>query len=78
MGKNVLVKVIFKYFVLIVLIWKNSFVGFLNVFFGKISLILLLIFDVIVMLLLVVVNDFCFVWVIKIKVFSFGRLKGIL
>lgn len=63
---------------LIVLIWKNSFVGFLNVFFGKISLILLLIFDVIVMLLLVVVNDFCFVWVIKIKVFSFGRLKGIL
>lgn len=63
---------------LILLIWKNSFVGFLNVFFGKISLILLLIFDVIVMLLLVVVNDFCFVWVIKIKVFSFGRLKGIL
>lgn len=63
---------------LIVFIWKNSLVGFLNVFFGKISLILLLIFDVIVMLLLVVVNDFCFVWVIKIKVFSFGRLKGIL
>lgn len=63
---------------LIVLIWKNILVGFLNVFFGKISLILLLIFDVIVMLLLVVVNDFCFVWVIKIKVFSFGRLKGIL
>lgn len=63
---------------LIVLIWKIILVGFLNVFFGKISLILLLIFDVIVMLLLVVVNDFCFVWVIKIKVFSFGRLKGIL
>lgn len=63
---------------LIVLIWKKILVGFLNVFFGKISLILLLIFDVIVMLLLVVVNDFCFVWVIKIKVFSFGRLKGIL
>lgn len=63
---------------LIVFIWKNILVGFLNVFFGKISLILLLIFDVIVMLLLVVVNDFCFVWVIKIKVFSFGRLKGIL
>lgn len=63
---------------LILLIWKKILVGFLNVFFGKISLILLLIFDVIVMLLLVVVNDFCFVWVIKIKVFSFGRLKGIL
>lgn len=60
-GKKFLVKVIFKYFMLIVLIWKNILVGFLNVFFGKISLILLLIFDVIVMLLLVVVNDFCFV-----------------
>lgn len=71
-----MVKVISKHSMLIVLTWKNSFVGPSNVPFGKISLTLSLTSDVIVTLSLVAVNDSCFVRATKTKAFSSGRLKG--